>query len=302
MGNTNEPIKFYVPDLPEEIRKQIYQYPDSDVQVIAKEEVPTYILDHFDFTKGIDTYMKDASFPRKGFPTPSAFVSVNYVKSVFIDSLRVIIDPVFIPTAVMFLCLPFKRKIKFIEKALIGFNRLTFKVMRKELRVHRYLTPIAQELFILVKVFLVRLGINEEQAIQFAEIFCHLIEYDDAYRFRLQDIFNEVNQESLLTNPRKELKRVFKIYKERDSIGVAEKFSIIYYLLLLVLLSPKIRSSFKEVVKVTNFSKLRFDEADHYWVSVRGDYKFFGKTFEERVQDLENKGLLFPQAYIVKST
>ena len=33
---------------------------------------------------------------------------------------------------------------------------------------------------------------------------------------------------------------------------------------------------------------LQYDESDRYWVSVRNDYKFMGKTFEERYEVLSS--------------
>ena len=289
---TNEEIAIVVPRAP----KELFQY-ESNEKMIVNEGTPTYMLDHVDYTDGIKAYLKGAQFPQKGFPTPDIMNACNQVKKILAELFKYVKDPMFLGSSLYFL-LSFN-KIKRIQMFLTSINSISFKVMRPYLLQAKFMTPVGLEIKLILKSFLSKLGIDDEQSIRTADIFSHLLDYDNAYRFRVQDILSESSKEKMLKNPRKEIKRLIKIYCKREKSGIEYKFIGISFLLGLVLLIPKYKRIFKEVIRDCNFERLQYDESDIYWVCFRDGYDFMDMNYQERLKYLDSKGWIKPQAYII---
>ena len=75
---------------------------------------------------------------------------------------------------------------------------------------------LASELQGIIYGFLAYSGISTPIAKQTAYIFGEIFEYDNAYRFRVQDLFTESSKELLTKNPIKEIRRLLKIYMSRE--------------------------------------------------------------------------------------
>lgn len=113
-----------------------------------------------------------------------------------------------------------------------------------------------------------------------------ILQYDLAYRWRLQDLFGETSKESLTKSPRKEIKRLLAINRKREHIfnggpgkqnpgkSVADKFIIFGILLDISLLFPPARRKLRKIIEKADFHKLQLDEADRYWCRMRTDYDF----------------------------
>lgn len=130
-----------------------------------------------------------------------------------------------------------------------------------------------------------------------ARIVTHVLEYDGAYRFRLQDLFTDTTKEAFATNPREEIARLLTVNKTRDfkSVSTHEKgirrrppelasakVEKIGKLILLALLFPPLTWLVKRALQRSTFHNLQFDTADTYWACMKQDYDYFGKTYEER--------------------
>jgi hypothetical protein len=256
------------------VSDDVFLFRNDKIYNIMNEGATTYELDRIDYTYGINTYVKGVSFPRKGFPTPEAVWENNILKRLLVIILK---TPVVLLTK--------KRKIKLVN----DIADLGFKVMEHNFFKLHYLTPTAQELHIITKYILQLNGFSSAQAYRAAVVFSHLIEYDNAYRYRLQDILSETTKEKLTAKPITEIRRLMKLMKERDDISIFNKFKKFSFLFTLALLLPKYRKMFRQAVSYLDLTRLQFDEADRYWVSLRNDYKFFGKSFEERYNTLKVK-------------
>jgi hypothetical protein len=289
---TNEEIEIVVPKAPQEL----FQY-ESNEKAIINEGTPTYMLDHIDYSDGVKAYLKGAQFPQKGFPTPDIMNACNQVKKILAELFKHIKDPMFYTSYIYFL-LSFN-KIYRIERFIESFNGICFKVMRPYLLQPKFMTPIGLEIKLILKSFLTKLGINEEQAIRTSDIFSHLLDYDNGYRFRVQDILSESSKEKMLKNPRKEIKRLVAIYCKRERSRIEYKFKGIAFLLNLLLLIPRYKRIFKEVIRDCNFERLQYDESDIYWTCFRSGYYFLGMNYNERQKYLDDKGWIKPQAYII---
>jgi len=105
-----------------------------------------------------------------------------------------------------------------------------------------------------------------------SHIFAYLMEYDGAYKFRVQDLANETSTELLTTRPLKEIRRLLAINKERDYPAVHRKFVIAATLLYLYVLFK--RKDFIKKIKKLDWSKIQMDENDRYWASIKTDYEY----------------------------
>jgi len=263
--------------------KDIFQFQSADEQ-IKSENQTVYEIDYIEYEGGIKIYYKDADFPRKGFPTSEAIFACNIVKRLLIESSKL---PLYL--------LVFRRKA--LVQAIISFNTIALKVISPYIIRYEYRTPLAQELYCIIKWILQDLGIPKQACYEFAMIVSMLIEYDDAYRFRIQDIMDETSKSFLLTGLRTEIKRLLKILKDRDNPGVYTKFERITKIILVMLLWPKFNKIVRNAIVLCKLDKLQYDLADKYWVCMRNDdYKFLGLTYEQR-QHLAGKK---PQGYKIK--
>lgn len=129
-----------------------------------------------------------------------------------------------------------------------------------------------------IKAFLVNLGLSEELAWKWARIAMCVLEFDCAYRYRVQDLFGVIQWLD-----RKTLGYIYEIYKQREGMyGASEKIDKIIKLLQVVLWIPKFSKALKKAHEGIDFNKIRFDINDIYHTSYWRGYDFGGKDFETR--------------------
>lgn len=100
------------------------------------------------------------------------------------------------------------------------------------------------------------------------QLIAHVIEYDSAYRYRIQDLFNESSKQALLASPWKEIRRLVGISKRRDYEVAHAKIRHFAYIFMVLLYIPSIRKAFQ----ACDFTNLQLNENDRYWIDLRSDY------------------------------
>jgi len=226
----------------------------------------------------VEQVLEDAEFPRKGYCSPEGMFACNQVKRIFVSAFK--LYPIFILS----------------NKKLINiFNDICYKILSPHIVVYNEITPMAQEVRDILKSFLIKINIEEQDAKIFAELISTIIDYDDAYRFRVQDLMVETTKTELIKRPITEIKWIIKKAMERDFPDVAIKFKRIGTLLTLLLLIPKYRKAFRETIEESHFDKMYPDKADWYWMCQREDYKFGGYTNEQRKNIIKVNGWSLPK-------
>lgn len=114
-----------------------------------------------------------------------------------------------------------------------------------------------------------------------------ILEYDLAYKYRAQDIFNETTKERLCTKPFGEIRRLIKLYRDRDTEVVSKKLIFYGNLFSLFLLWPPVRRRFRNALNSIHYANLLPTEADTYWMKQRWDYKYFGIRHEKSPSSLK---------------
>lgn len=120
-----------------------------------------------------------------------------------------------------------------------------------------YMTPMAREL---CRSFDGRLGI----------VIAHVLEYDAAYRFRVQDLAGETTKTELLLHPVRTIVRLVKISRQRDYPEVHKKMRMVLWITCGLLFMQWFRNR----VARLDWARLCLDENDAYWLAQRTDYRW----------------------------
>lgn len=279
----------------------LFENPVLSSTTVLNQNTTTFLLDHFEYPEsgGILVYVQGTAHPKKGFPFPEAIKAVNEAKRVFIELIKIFtIVPIIIP----FLCLK-----SVFKKVIESYLRISLPIVSPFFLRRDKLTPVGKELYYFVYHFLDSAGCDEDVAKNFGRVISAMIDYDDAYRYRVQDIFSETDRITLAKKPLREIYRLIKIYSKREENGqvsdnkrnrynsVRSRGRKIAFLLMMLLMVPKFRWAFKFSIIQSEFHRFQYDEDDIFWTNLRGDYLFRGKTYEERMV-----GVTMPQAYQVQ--
>jgi hypothetical protein len=105
------------------------------------------------------------------------------------------------------------------------------------------------------------------------------LEFDAAYRYRLQDILGELNKKEDIG---KEIDRLFNIYLKREEMGITGKMKIFKMILKIALWLPKVRKMVEKIVKDLKISEVKLSKEDIYWTNQICTYNYRGMTTQQR--------------------
>lgn len=230
---------------------------------------------------GILVYRQGDKYPSKGWPFFDAVFAVDIVKRVAFNAVRFLISsPVryFVP---LFFLLPGFLKKKIISKAIYYFSDLTYAVVFS--RSGTYIKP---QYFCTMVREIYRVGVemasDDEGLYNLVRAICMVLEFDDAYRYRLQDMVMLINKDDLLDNPARELNRVFAIAAARGK-ETSDRFSAFAKVLPFIFAIKSIREPLVSFFSKVDLEKLYLDEYDWYKCLIWGGYEFGGIPDKDRV-------------------
>ncbi len=185
-----------------------------------------------EFGDGIRVYLEGHPHPHKGYPNQGSIDAINTIKK-------------------MFLLWPF---ISLKTTTEMGFTLLKPFVIKPD-----YMTSCAREL---------RKMISNELGV----VISHIIEYDSAYRFRLQHMLDVTYAIQLANTPQRTLTQMLKLNRQNDYDTVHKKIQKFIILLRILLLWPPFKRKWKHAILNCDFKALQTDAGDRYWLSQRTDY------------------------------
>jgi len=94
-----------------------------------------------------------------------------------------------------------------------------------------------------------------------------VFEYDDAYRYRIMDFFNEFKKEKFLDNPKREINRMFYMVNAREHC-INYKYKDLYK--IFSFLFPFIKKTIIGFIRELDVNKLKMTDADFYWSLEKG--------------------------------
>lgn len=232
----------------------------------------------------------DLKHPEKGIPDPLAVSLANKVKRVLKEEILFFSYKWTILAFSAFIFLPFKYKIKIIERWLDGWSGYGMLVMEPRLMEIKYYTEFSRELYRFTDVFLKSLGISKIVSERTAWIMAEIMERDNAYRWRAEDIMTETSAEKLTKDPIGEINRLLKLLLEREqkSIKLPKTFSSFAKMLRFVMYLPRFRRAWNKALKEVDFKNFQFDDIDRHQVMQFAGYNFFGIPVETRKQAWNN--------------
>jgi hypothetical protein len=239
-------------------------------QPLSGAEVTTYLTTKVKEVKGkgIFTYYQGIKIPRVGVsPTyedfPMAMAEIDKVKRVLREYLK---NP-------FLLFRP--------EKTLREFNLFADKCLGQWYLDEKYWCPATWQICRFILWTLMDLEIDGDVCVKTAEIVATLFEYDDAYRYRLNDLMSETTQEAMIRNPRKEIKRLLEIINTRDS--VKEKTGKVGRLISFLLLIPKVKRAMIRGLEAVDWQGWQLTESEIFHTLLWDGYDVQGKKEDERL-------------------
>lgn len=210
---------------------------------------------------GLLVYIGNAKHPRKGMPAAEIMLQLNTLKEYLKQKIQ-------------------DGRIVFFKSFVTDFNRFFEKCFYPYRVKVKYMCAAATGVYYVLLDVLIALGFNAETANKFAFYIAHLFEFDDAYRYRAQDIVTMINLLEFYNNPRKELRRVFDIALSREvHEPQRKKMAKVYTLITYAVMLPSIQRTLKK--SWVNMELIKFDESDIYWAGFKDNYNFMGVTHEE---------------------
>lgn len=261
-------MKFDIPTPPSEL------FVREKRTLTTGEEVPVYMLEKIDCLpqQGILVYRTGATYPEKGWPTPEAIYSLNQIKKIILEFMGLCKNPFIL----------FGLLITDKNVLMRRFNVVFEKVFEVHVLKEEYLCPAARAFYNFVFAVLKDLGFDEEVSKKFAFNLAQILEYDNAYRYRVQDVMTELNINNSLV---KEVAKLTKLWSSREKGLVHLKMKQIITPLSYFLYIPKYK---KAVLKNLHILKgMKYDAADWYWCCLRNDYNYSGISLEERQVGIE---------------
>ena len=248
------------------------------------------IYDHVEYPEsgGVFVYHKTFPYPEKGTKDDIMMMSIQFVKRMLMNWLSFLSYKYFLPCYVVLLFLPWRLKIKILEKfieELWNYADMVDTLGKHFILQKKFYTAQGRELMKGLEIFLKELGVSEELADRASWLFIALIDNDTAYYYRLADILSETDGVTMLKDPQKEIMFLIKTFAEREGRPhLVAKFNLFAKALRFALWLPRVKRAFRKSVEAIDFSKLGLDEADRYHVRNMGGYNYFGMTLEERLK------------------
>lgn len=261
----SEKLELKVPEAPD------FLFKNERTGVILNEKCDVYLIEKMEAVEhfGMCIYYKNVPYPKKGFPSPDELYALNQIKRIVLEGSRHAKNPFFI------LGIIFTDKTELLK----SFNSVFSKLFGRFVMKDEFMCRSAFNFANFIHGTLISMGIDNSLAKEFAFNLGQIIEYDDAYRYRFQDIMEELDEEQFNKNPKKEVLRLYEILIVRALDGVA--FSKVKPILTFVnIFVPFIK---KHLIKNTKFLKeCCRDQSDWYWTCIRNDnYLYNGMSKDE---------------------
>ena len=223
---------------------------------------------------GVLTYMGNHPYPYKGFPFFENVEKIDTIKKIFRGVLSGFYHSVKHRRLSLVLFLP----LLIVSKDLLSTAIRAFHKLIERFRVKREMySKIVREVYRTfdkpregedLKTLELRLMIKDT--------ICTVLEFDNAYRYRFQDVIIELDKEAVKKNPRKELLRLLNLMGEREKTQEVRdtwrllKMGVRFYLPF----DRKISKMLGDVFSEVNLSELALTDPDKHFSCLRQDYTF----------------------------
>jgi len=249
---------------------------------------------------GIYIYLYGYKYPYKGMPDNASVEQFRIVKKVFLYLFISISNRAVMALLGILYLLPRFLTKKLFHSVVNYFYLLTdWLTYDFLLKPNRYCICVRE----LYRTFTVIMEKEKDETMKKVigiarDIVCLFIEQDSAYKFRFQDIMAEVDICKLKNGGWgmvREIQRLIRLMQDREinKWFARQKWGTIEKMMKPAFLAKELRHYIHEFLREVDFNKLKPDEGDWYFDTLRLDYDFGGKTLPERIEerkkmDIEN--------------
>jgi hypothetical protein len=277
--------------------RQFFRGDEVRVQAIMPGQATTPIIDiQFPAEGGVLCFHQGDKYPVKGWPFREASYAVDSIKRAVINSVKFFTSSPTRYLAGLFILFPRAWKRRVIRKALEEFADYTFVIFDRWGRVLPFEDDQGQfslqgvvwkpELYCdMVREFRrVGMALAGEDSVnqQLVEAICMFLEFDDAYRYFTQDIFEIIDMIEFFKTPGKEIVRVLTEARRRGGEGTGWKFAIFIKLIPFLFLYTDFRALAVSFFKQIDIDKMKLSKEDWYRCLLWG-YDFRGVPKAQRV-------------------
>lgn len=245
---------------------------------VLPSEVPKDVsaLQRVEMRDGILTYMDNHDYPYRGFPFHEFVEKIDLIKKVcrqiqsgMYHSLK---DRSSLELKLLIPLIPTLGKYIFY-----AFTYAFYRLIERSRIKTKYFSKAVREIHRACSVN----RLNETERVaelrkMLRDIECMILEFDNAYRYRAQDILVEFNKEALKKNPIDELIRVLDLMVERE---IRQEVKDTWTLLKMFVkhymrYEPEIRNLIVDVICEMDMERIKLTIEDKYFAEHRDDYKF----------------------------
>lgn len=243
-------------------KKKWYLYPNIEEQMINEEKEDLRMVYGFDDSGVLKSKISGAKYHKTGYHSTDAMVAIRNAKR-FLTVFSKLPTP---------------------KNLLWAYTNLYYRDIEPYVLKMQYRSPIAQELCFGVYASVLKWTKDIETSKRTALIISTIIDVDDAYRFRIQDVLTKTSKEKLLKRPVREVRKLTQLLIKRELGAVKWKYKILLFI------APLFRGKIKIAVREMDIERMKPTNEDIYWMCLKEDnYKYLGKTIEERKKLLENE-------------
>ena len=236
--------------------------PEDDKFALTKVELPS--------EGGVLTYMDKFEFPYKGFPYQDFVEKLDAIKKIIKGTLSGFYHS--FKGLNVFKVIP----IILSTRNLLYVGTYTFQrlIERQRIKPFRYSTAIRE----LHRAFSYPRGGKPEMMelkLMIRDVLCMMLEFDNAYRFRAQDLLPEIDKDKLKKNPIKELNRLADIAIGREKEQqVKDTWKLIKMFNLYLRFDRQLKKMVVDVLSELNYEQFKLKPEDIQFCKPRKDYTF----------------------------
>ena len=257
------------------IVRQMKEIPELPSEAVNPNDSNALTKVEFPDTGGILTYMDGHDQPYRGFPYFEFVEKIDLMKKVSRGLLSGMYHELKARNKLMFLTL---LPAMWFAKPLVRSGIYLFYRIIERFKIKRqiYSQPIRE----LHRAFSVdRKGESKgekEMRLQLRDLLCMVLEFDNAYRFRLQDTLQELDKGNVQKSVPKEINRLLSIMQSREKgMEVFNSWKLLKIFLVNYLRFDKeLRTLLRDVLLELNLEEMKLSKEDTHYCTPRKDYTF----------------------------
>jgi len=239
--------------------------PPGDTYPLLKVEFPS--------EGGVLSYQEGLEQPYRGFPFFEVVEKIDLIKKVSRASLSGLYHSFKTKKWLLFTLIP---AVWMFKNLLYAGVYALYRVIERTRIKPRYYSQAIRELY---RAFSYPQGESSkmlELRLMLRDLVCMILEFDNAYRFRVQDLLEELNKTSLKKNPIKELNRIFTIVQEREKTQeIKDTWTLVKLFNSLYLrFDYQFKKMVVNILKELDIDKIKLTVEDKVFAGKRKDYVF----------------------------